>query len=141
MKIELRGFTLVELVITIAIVVILSMISAPLYNSYLKKTKMAEGYALLKQICNAEILYYNERRNFLYAMDNKKVYSSSGSYTQFDPLLGVDARTNQYFKEFTIMWGGSGCNYHNFSASAKSSFGTLKLVYDITAGKAEYSFS
>ncbi len=44
------GFTLVELVIVIAIVIILSVISVPIYRGYVDKAKYAEGYALLGNI-------------------------------------------------------------------------------------------
>ena len=141
MKLQIKGFTLIEIVITIAIIVILSLMSAPMYTGYSKKTKMAEGYSLLAQIRETQINYYNEYRTFFYGMDSNGIYADSGAYTQTDPVLGVDARSKQYFKSFKIMWDGSDGCYQNFSADAKSDFGNLHLVYDLTLEKMEYSWS
>ena len=40
------GFTLVELIIVILIVIVLSSISGPIYRKYLVNTKVSEGYFL-----------------------------------------------------------------------------------------------
>ena len=55
-----KGFTLVELVITIAIVIILSVISVPIYRGYVDKAKWSEAYALLGMIYSAQKNYYSE---------------------------------------------------------------------------------
>ena len=87
------AFTLVELVITIAIVIILSVISVPIYQGYTKKAKMAEGYALLGTILSAQKAYYSEYGNFLRA-------SEGCGWTSFDTIFGIDARGNKYFTCF-----------------------------------------
>ena len=95
------GFTLVELVIVIAIVIILSVISVPIYRGYVDKSKLAEGYALLGSILSAQKAYYSEHGNFL-----KKAQSSLGLGSSFwtsnEDVLGVDARSNKYFSLFYI---------------------------------------
>ena len=101
------GFTLVELVITIAIVIILSVISVPIYRGYVDKAKMAEGYALLGVILSAQKTYYSEYGNFLHFNKSAPVIESSiqNSRTAYSPVLGIDARGNKYF---TVFHGGSG---------------------------------
>ena len=89
------GFTLVELVITIAIVIILSVISVPIYQGYTRKAKMAEGYALLGTILSAQKAYYSEYGNFYWSPNNKD-YDWSCCY----PAIGIDARGNKYFTCF-----------------------------------------
>ena len=96
-----KGFTLVELVITIAIDIILSVISVPIYRGYVNKAKMAEGYALLGALLSAQKAYYSEYGNFLRNLD-------SVGDTNYDPVLGVDARGNKYFTYFTQGAGESG---------------------------------
>ncbi len=91
MKRKLKGFTLVELVITIAIVIILSVISVPIYRGYVDKAKMSEGYALLGTILSAQKSYYSEHGNF---------YSWPGYWTEYNTVLGIDARGNKYFTFF-----------------------------------------
>ncbi len=103
MKRKLKGFTLVELVITIAIVIILSVISVPIYQGYTRKAKMAEGYALLGQILSAQKNYYSEYGNFL--MDDH-AGCREANYTQNEVVLGIDARGNRYFRDFNVNWIG-----------------------------------
>jgi type IV pilus assembly protein PilE len=43
-----RGFTLIELMITVAIVAILAAIAVPSYQGYIRKGKRADGRALLQ---------------------------------------------------------------------------------------------
>ena len=88
------GFTLVELVIVIAIVIILSVISVPIYRGYVDKAKWAEGYALLGTILSAQKAYYSEHGNFL-AADH-----SEGSFSGYEKVLGIDARGNKYYTSF-----------------------------------------
>ncbi len=94
-----RGFTLVELVITIAIIIILSVISVPIYRGYVDKAELAEGYALLGAILSAQKAYYSENGTFL-----RDGWNSG--YTCNETKLGVDARGNKYFTWFLA--GGSG---------------------------------
>ena len=91
---KLKGFTLVELVITIAIVIILSVISVPIYRGYIDKAKLSEAYALLGTLLSASKAYYSEYGNF-------PLYHGAGNgWTSSDPVLGVDARSNKYFTFF-----------------------------------------
>ncbi len=85
------GFTLVELVIVIAIVIVLSVVSVPIYRSHVDKAKLSEGYALLGVILSAQKSYYSENGNFL---------KGSVGWTGYDPILGIDARGNKYFTWF-----------------------------------------
>ena len=92
-----KGFTLVELVIVIAIVIILSVVSVPIYRGYVDKSKMAEGYALLGTVLSAQKTYYSEYGNFLMAKN-----SSAGNkyWTDNELVTGIDARGNKYFTWF-----------------------------------------
>ena len=86
------GFTLVELVITIAIVIILSVISVPIYRGYVDKAKFAEGYALWGTMLSAQKAYYSEYGYFSKALN--------GHMSSCEPILGIDARGNKYFSYF-----------------------------------------
>ena len=133
------GFTLVELVITIAIVIILSVISVPIYQGYTRKAKMAEGYALLGTILSAQKAYYSEYGNFL----GEEAYheeGTPGNWLTYDPILGIDARGNKYCTAFYPAGNyGQGITY--FSAGVllvdelrENGNVKLKLQYNITTG-------
>ena len=94
-----KGFTLVELVITIAIVIILSVVSVPIYRGYMDKAKLSEGYALLGTILSAQKNYFSEYGNFL-DDGNGTPTGSTSWYTCNEPILGIDARGNKYFTWF-----------------------------------------
>ena len=129
-----RGFTLVELVITIAIVIILSVISVPIYRGYVDKAKMAEGYALLGVILSAQKAYYSEHGHFYYSPNN-----TDWDWSSYYPDLGVDARGNKYF---TLFHNSSRSNIQktDFDASVwipeeiKSGKTRLVMFYNVTTG-------
>ena len=136
----MKGFTLVELVITIAIVIILSVVSVPIYRGYINKAKWAEGYALLGVILSAQKTYFSEYGNFL-AWDN----SSSGNggnkaLTAYETVLAIDARGNKYFTCFHDSCHSqtktsefkAGVAIPNELINNSKSF--LMLIYNITTG-------
>ncbi len=106
---KVTGFTLVELVITIAIVIILSVISVPIYRAYVDKAKLAEGYALLGALSSAQKAYYSEYGNF---------YWTGTTATNYDPVLGIDARGNKYFTWFRAGSSNTGANIKNLIQTA-----------------------
>ncbi len=132
------GFTLVELVLVISIVVVLSVISGPIYRSYAYKARQAEGYALIGTIRSAQENYFGEYGNFL--SRGNSVTSSMGAKgpgTCNDEILGIDARPNKYYTSFNIGWT-SGANpvAYAFTASAFGSEGAADVVmmYNRTSG-------
>lgn len=59
-----RGFTLIELMVVIAIVGILSATALPFYNTYRMRTYGSEAKVMMKQILEAEITYYLDNDTF-----------------------------------------------------------------------------
>ena len=124
-----QGFTLVELVITIAIVIVLSVVSVPIYRNYVDKAKMSEGYALLGTILSAQKAYYSEHGNF---------YGPVG-WVSYDSFFGVDARGNKYFSYFGFgNRGNKGCYVNIFVRKPielqETSNTEIILQYNITLG-------
>ena len=124
-----KGFTLVELIITMTIVVVLSLISWPIYRSFhLKEVSMlAEGYALLGSIKDAQIHYYNEYGNFLCARESfaQNQDYPNNTYTSSDPVLGINVMNNRYFSKFNYDSGNRTQFYwkNRFSARAHGKIG------------------
>ena len=59
---RVRGFTLIEVMITVAIVAILASIAYPSYASYIRKGKRATAQAALMDLASKEQTYLLDRR-------------------------------------------------------------------------------
>lgn len=134
MKKKKKGFSLTELVLVITIVVILSVISGPIYNSYSTKAKQAEGYALLGTILAAERIYYDEYGYFL-----TRLTDGANSTCNFVEL-GIDARSNNYYTNFTTWWWlyGEDPNILFTAEVYAAGYPSLKMRYNITSGATYY---
>ena len=130
------GFTLVELVITIAIVIILSVISVPIYRGYVDKAKWSEGYALMGTILSAQKAYYSEYGNFLRDRPG----------TSYEQILGVDARGNKYFSHFFVggsVWDPKIAFHAAMAIPPELSNPNTKacgILYNVTSGYDWYSY-
>ncbi|MBQ3835041.1 MAG: prepilin-type N-terminal cleavage/methylation domain-containing protein [Elusimicrobia bacterium] len=133
-----KGFSLIEVIITITIIAVLSMISGPIYKSYSDKATMAEGYALLGTIRSAQEAYFNDTGYFLHGS-----YSSGkGGATCNEEVLGIDARHNKYYTSFNVAidkspWFNNNTTHHGcisgFYATVDGPV-VLKMLYLTTSG-------
>ncbi len=69
-----RGFSLIELMITVAIVAILGSIAYPAYTSSIVKGKRAEGRTALTELMQQQERYLTQRNTYL-------AFSNSGGVT------------------------------------------------------------
>lgn len=60
-----KGFTLVELMIVIAVISLLLVVAIPSYESYMKDTRRAEAKAALAGFSNAMERYYSDNNTYL----------------------------------------------------------------------------
>lgn len=69
-----KGFTLIEVMIVIAIIGILSAVAIPLYNGYTDRAKQVEAEEQLMTVAAIEEDYFNSFRKYLDNTDTLKDY-------------------------------------------------------------------
>ncbi|MBQ3833988.1 MAG: type II secretion system protein [Elusimicrobia bacterium] len=97
LKRTILGFTLTELIVVISLVVILSLISVPVFNSNKDKAKMTEAYVLLAAIRDAQKRYYSDYGTFYRP-------TSYNPRECINDVLGINATSNKYFTRFCISY-------------------------------------
>ena len=149
MKRIINGFTLVELVITIVIIITLSAISTPIYKAFGDKAALAEGYALLGAIRSAQEQYYAEYGYFLRSLNSTP--QAYDAYECYDDVLNINARTNKYFTKFCISLHNQGASMginsgfswdRQFSpvviGNINGNITSLAMLYNVTSGVKYY---
>lgn len=134
-----KGFTMVELVVTLVVLVVLMSVSIPIYKSKTNEFKKAEGYALLATIRSAQEKYYAEYGTFLLSgqeSGGRRINYGGETITKAE-VLGVNAGTNKYYRTFCIntIWPSQGQQGYRFRAEVyNSAVGGLYMDYSLSSG-------
>jgi len=59
-----RGFTLIELMVVVAIIGVISAIAFPSYNSYMKKSRRADAKVGLSKLADKQERYYLQQNTY-----------------------------------------------------------------------------
>lgn len=98
-----KGFTLIELMIVVAIIAFLSLIAVPSFSRYLAKAKRIEAYMNLSSLCLAQKAYYAEHGTYLTQLKGSggigwtpEGYKSGGKDESFNYTYGFPGTEGQH---------------------------------------------
>ncbi|MES2878896.1 MAG: type IV pilin protein [Pseudomonadota bacterium] len=94
-----RGFTLIELMIVVAIVALLASVAYPAYTSAILKGKRAEGRAALTELMQQQERYMTQRNTYLEFTNTTGITNPSSASTTFKTFSGDSlAKASYYLK-------------------------------------------
>jgi len=110
---RLAGFTLIELMITVAIVGILAAVAMPSYKNYIRRGQQPEAFNALSDYRTKMEQYYQDNRNYGSASTKCADASTASSWNTFAP---------------------AGAKYFTFTCAANTTSGdSTQQSYTITA--------
>jgi type IV pilus assembly protein PilE len=112
-----RGFTLIELMITVAIVAILARIAVPSYLDYVKRGKLQEATATLTSLSLAMNQWYQDNRTFT---------NSAGSATTCPITMPSGTTYN-----FTYSCSGLSTTAFTLTATGNTGTSVASFVYTL----------
>ncbi|XZG70508.1 type IV pilin protein [Chitinibacteraceae bacterium HSL-7] len=91
-----RGFTLIELMIVIAIISILAAIAIPAYSGYVERAQLTEAQSLLTDMRSRMEQYYNDNRSYGYTDGNGNCSKSAAGATSVVNFASAEAKYFTY---------------------------------------------
>lgn len=89
-----KGFTLVELMVVVIIVLVLAGIAVPVYMHYIQESKKSEAYATIDSIVSGALVYFQKNNTYVGGtMANFMAADDVGNATYFGYVLGDLAAT------------------------------------------------
>lgn len=98
--VKTMGFTLVELLVALAIIGILAAVAAPTYQNSVQKSRRADGKVALTQAATLQEQWFFQFN--VYTDDVTNLGSSSGTLTSPEGFYTITAATANGGSEFTL---------------------------------------
>ncbi|WP_440060922.1 type IV pilin protein [Pseudomonas syringae] len=125
MRVTSRGFTLIELMIVVAIVGILAAIAYPSYTEYVRRTQRSAVASLLSEQVQALERFYSQKGNYA---DYKGVVGSNAYYTITPVLNATDFTLTAAPTGGTMMAGDKCGSFVITNTGARSNSGATTGV-------------
>lgn len=134
-----RGFTLIEVMIVVAIVAILAAVAIPSYNDYLRRGSLPEAFTFLSNYRVQLEQYYQDHRNFGTAGGDcfgtwGTARTSPAGASNFQFSCTTTAAGDGY--TLTATGVGAHSTGHNYSLTEANAKGTTRFKGSNVSGKA-----
>jgi type IV pilus assembly protein PilE len=111
-----RGFTLVELAVTMVIAAVLAAIAIPSYSNYVRKAHRAEAKSTLLDLASLEERYFTTNNNYTDLASNlgysgTGTTTAGGTFTVGSGYYTVVLSKNDAIAPTTALPGGTPANY------------------------------
>ena len=132
-----KGFTLIELMIVVAIIGILVAVGIPQYQNYVARSQVAEGFSLTSGLKTAVAEYHNFNGVFPTGTD-AHTHTGTDAYTQ----LGIESAENiigKYVTGVTVSNDGEGTITATFGPDSYHDGKFLRLTPEPTDGAISFN--
>jgi type IV pilus assembly protein PilA len=113
-----KGFTLVELMVVVAIIGILSAVAIPNFKKYQSKSKMSEAKLALSAIYMAEQSFMGDADTYATCLFDMGYVPTSGNSTAYNSTTGSNDR--YYSVGFTA--DGTATSFNNYTCTQANRF-------------------
>lgn len=118
-----KGFTLIELMITVVIIGILASIAYPSYQEFVKRGNRTEGQAFLNEVAARQERYYAQNNEYVTSdADIGKLNLKGGNKSETEKYvlsLGSSASDGGYTLTATQQFGDSACGNLTLTATGE----------------------
>jgi type IV pilus assembly protein PilE len=124
-----KGFTLIELMITVAVVGILAAVALPAYNSYSNRGKITDALAALADYRVKMEQYFQDNRNYGVAGAACPVALAASKYFTYSCTVGAATPTVSYVATASSIAGavGTAAGDYAYTINEANAKGTTKF--------------
>lgn len=124
-----KGFTLIEVMIVVAIIGILAAIAYPSYDEYVKRGNRAEGQAFLNEVAARQERYFSQNNAYVTSVDDISKLGLSKSSSETGKYTLTISTNNGYTLTATQQFNDTKCGNLTLNAQGvKGRSGTEKTV-------------
>src|SRR5690349_20277587 len=110
-----RGFTLIELMIVVAIIGILAAVAIPAFMKYIRRSKTAEATMNVRKMFDSSVSYYNEEHAGRDGSIRARQFPDTVASTPGTTASACPGNTSQKIRPVSAAWSNATWQALNFA--------------------------